>query len=75
MPVLVAGILCLVALGASLLAGNDAMTCLTRGGIAFLSGFFIGQLWTAVFGTRTPVLSMAETSQPEEVKEAESKAA
>jgi len=55
---IVAGILSLVAMGASVLAGNDAMTCLTRGGIAFLAGILLTQVWTAFFSHRSPVLTL-----------------
>lgn len=46
---LVAGILALIALAASLLSGVDPVECLARGAIAYLVGWIGASVWCALF--------------------------
>lgn len=52
MPKVVGGILALTALGASILAGVDPLTCLWRGLLAYLIGSWATQLWYVFFTVR-----------------------
>ena len=52
MPKLVGGILALVALGSSLLAHADPITCLLRGATAFIVGIISTQIWYVFFTVR-----------------------
>jgi len=60
---IVASTLSLVAMGASVLAGNDATTCLIRGTVAFIAGILLTQIWTAFFVHRSPVLTLVTPSE------------
>lgn len=56
----------LVALGASILAGNDPATCLLRGLVAFMIGNLIGSIWATFVSHRTPSLFLADRPAPSE---------
>ncbi len=63
MPKLIAGLMALTALAASILAQADAMTCLTRGAIAFIVGYFCGILWHSILGNQQKPHVRKEASQ------------
>lgn len=75
MPKLIAGLMALTALAASILAQADAITCLTRGAIAFVVGYFCGILWHSILGNQQKPLSRKESSQsskkPQDAAESE----
>ena len=48
MQTIVAGLMALTAMGASIIADVDALTVVTRGGIAFLCGLVLTGIWSAV---------------------------
>ncbi len=64
MSKIVAGVLSLVAMGASVLAGNDAITCLIRGSVAFFAGIVLTHVWLAFFDHRSPVLTLVTHAEP-----------
>lgn len=64
MAQIVAGLLTIVAMGASHFAGNDPMTCLTRGALAFVAGTLVSRVWLAFFDHRSTVLSLVPAPQP-----------
>ena len=49
LPKLLATLLAFVALGASILSGVEPLQCVIRGGLAFLTGMFSGQIWNLLF--------------------------
>lgn len=63
MATVVGGFLSLVALAASILSDNDGLTCLMRGGAAFVGGYFVTQIWY-LFVSR-PVLT-DESEEPDQ---------
>jgi hypothetical protein len=50
MQTIIAGLMALTAMGASILADVDPVTVVTRGGIAFIAGIALASLWTMVVG-------------------------
>lgn len=48
MAKVVAGLMALVALGASVLSGADPWTCLARGAVAYTAGAVAGAFWEAL---------------------------
>jgi len=64
MAQIVAGLLTIVAIGASHFAGNDPMTCLTRGAVAFVAGTLVSRVWLAFFDHRSTVLTLAPAAEP-----------
>ena len=85
MPKIVAGLMAIAGLGASLLAGVDPAGCLLRGAVAYGAGILAANLWCAFFHPQTvdiPRLKAAEpgtpkhaTEQPEPEAPQEAKAA
>lgn len=67
MPMAVGGTLSLIALSASIFAGQDPVTSLTRGGVALAGGFFLTSLWYAFTGRQLL------NEDPQEGEEEESK--
>ena len=79
LPKIVAGLLAIVALAASLLNGIDPIQCMIRGGIAWMVGLTAGTIWNLFFmrpaqSAAPTVLAMTETADNEE-EESESKEA
>lgn len=54
MQTIVAGLMALVAMGASILADVDPVTVVVRGGIAFGVGLVLAGVWTAVVNPAAP---------------------
>ncbi len=65
----------LTALGASLLAGVDAITCLIRGAIAYGVGLFAASLWCAFSQPRSALVSAVKPAPEGAQKEEQPKAA
>lgn len=67
MPKVIGGLLALIALSASLLAGVDPWGTLLRGFIAYVVGLFLAQLWYVFFTIRVTDQEVAieETPQTE----------
>jgi hypothetical protein len=62
MPKVIGGILAIVALGASMLAGVDPATTMLRGALAFTLGVIATQVWYICFTVR--VSTMRELATP-----------
>lgn len=58
-PFIVAGLLCVVALSASLLTGNGPMETLGRGAAAFGAGYVIANIWGALFSPSASSLPLS----------------
>jgi hypothetical protein len=85
MQMIVAGLMALTAMGASILADVDPMTVVARGGIAFVCGLVLTGVWTSVVNPQAKeekpkkkakekpaeVESKASAPEPEPVVEAE----
>jgi hypothetical protein len=54
MQTIVAGLMALTAMGASILADVDPLTVVTRGGIAFFAGIVVASVWTSVVNPSQP---------------------
>jgi hypothetical protein len=54
MQTIVAGLMALTAMGASILADVDPVTVVTRGGIAFFAGIVLTTVWTSVVNPSQP---------------------
>lgn len=65
MPKVVGGILALTALGSSILAGVDPLTCLWRGLLAYLIGSWATQLWYVFFTVRVQRIAAEGDQTPE----------
>lgn len=79
LPKIVAGLMAIAALGASLMNGIDPIQCMLRGGIAWIVGMIAGTVWNLFF-TRSPQVKPTLTQvvtapPPEEGGELESKEA
>lgn len=48
MQTIVAGLMALTAMGASILSSVDPVTVVTRGGIAFVAGLVLSGIWVSV---------------------------
>lgn len=70
MPQIVAGLIALTALAASIFAGLDSVSCLIRGGIAYAVGLLLANIWMGlVYDPRRRILNLKEeehTDEPEE---------
>lgn len=54
MQAIVAGLMALTAMGASILADVDPMTTVTRGGVAFFAGLLFAGIWGSVVNPKQP---------------------
>jgi hypothetical protein len=54
MYTIVAGLMALVAMGASILAHVDPLTTVLRGGLAFLIGLTLASVWGSVMNPKRP---------------------
>jgi hypothetical protein len=50
MQTIIAGLMALTAMGASILADVDPVTVVARGGLAFVAGIALASVWTMVIG-------------------------
>ncbi len=62
MAKVVAGLMALVALGASVLADADPWTCLLRGAVAYAAGIVAGGFWEAL-ARRVPTVVKQSASE------------
>ena len=54
MQTIVAGLMALTAMGASILADVDPVTVVLRGGIAYVAGLVLAGVWTSVVNPSAP---------------------
>ena len=66
----VSGLAAVASLGASILGGVDAVTCLVRGAVAFFVGRILAQAWCALFPTGRSVGVEAPSLVEEEAEAA-----
>ncbi len=79
-PKIVAGLMTVAALGASLLNGVEPTQCILRGGIAYLVGSIAGTIWNLFFiqgpsKPAAPIRRVVEESPESTVSEESKKAA
>jgi hypothetical protein len=72
MQTIVAGLMALVAMGASILADVDPVTVVVRGGIAFGVGLVLAGVWTAVVNPAAPKEKPAKEPKKKQKSEVES---
>ena len=72
MQTIVAGLMALVAMGASILADVDPVTVVVRGGIAFGVGLVLAGVWTAVVNPAAPKEKPAKEPKKSKKTEVES---
>jgi hypothetical protein len=65
MAKIVAGLMALVALGASVVSGAETWTCLTRGALAYVAGHVAGAFWEALAKRVPQVVNQAEPTEAE----------
>ena len=65
MAKVIAGLMALVALGASVLSGAEPWTCLARGGIAYIVGNIAGAFWEALAKRVPQVVKQVEHEEAE----------
>jgi hypothetical protein len=68
MQTIVAGLMALTAMGASILADVDPLTVVTRGGIAFFAGMVVASVWTSVVNPSQPKTKTKPEKKPKEAK-------
>ncbi|MBS1709701.1 MAG: hypothetical protein JSS65_13395 [Armatimonadetes bacterium] len=67
MAKVVAGLMAMVALGASVLSGAEPWTCLARGAIAYVVGNVAGAFWEALAKRVPTVVQQAAHDEAEEL--------
>lgn len=68
MQTIVAGLMALTAMGASILADVDPLTVVVRGGIAFFTGIVVASVWTSVVNPSEPKAKAKPEKKPKEAK-------
>jgi hypothetical protein len=68
MQAIVAGLMALTAMGASILADVDPLTVVVRGGIAFVAGLVLDGVWTAVVNPAAPKEKPAKSPKDKKPK-------
>jgi hypothetical protein len=71
MQTIVAGLMALTAMGASILAEVDPVTTVTRGGIAFVAGLALAGVWGSVVNPKRPEEKPAPPAKQPKAKPAE----
>ena len=65
MQKIVAGMMALTAMGASILADVDPVTVVERGGIALLVGFLLTGIWSIIVSPPKPKANKSEAKEVE----------
>lgn len=72
MQTIVAGLMALTAMGASIISDVDPVTTVVRGAIAFVVGMLLAGVWTMVVMPQSPVDEEDVEEEEEEEEEVES---
>ena len=72
MPIIVGGLLAIVAIMAGIVGHVDPVTTVVRSGLAFVLGWFAAKMWHGILSTQVRVsrnIGIEETSTPVEASE------